>query len=298
MTIITPSTNVLEEVNKALHTILTNYLDPNKEKKIDIRFDLPQINSTQSSPTVSVFLYDVHEDLQLRHSEPSRLDVSRSSLRNGWVNLNCNYLLTYWEAHNSGSDGNGPDSHPENQAVQIMNKILQALLNNRKMSGIAEAYTRIIEPQENLNSLGNFWQALGNRPRLSLMYSVTVPILLDNSLPQTRVKTISSEITPTASVDMKALNRLLWKTLCQQLGAGMEQKLAKVTLESQRHQVDDKKALAIKIDLILSGVADKNNHERLNTVLNKWRESNEAIVNMDGVSIYIAEIKSADIVFI
>ncbi|GEM77079.1 Pvc16 family protein [Vibrio sagamiensis] len=34
-------------------------------------------------------------------------------------------------------------------------------------------------PKEELNSLGNFWQALGDKPRMVLNYSVTLPIELE-----------------------------------------------------------------------------------------------------------------------
>lgn len=203
MPVIITSTNAIIDVNKALQSVLKQYLDPESSGEIDIRFDLPDVNCTQSTPTVSVFLYDIHEDLQLRQSGPARLDVSNSTLRAGWVNLNCNYLITYWEAQSTASDGSGPDSSPGNQAAQIMSRTLQALLNNRELNGITGAYTRIIPPQENLNSLGNFWQALGNRPRLSLIYSITVPILLDNKLPQALVKTVSSKIVHKANMDLR-----------------------------------------------------------------------------------------------
>nr|WP_083932329.1 Pvc16 family protein [Vibrio sagamiensis] len=38
---------------------------------------------------------------------------------------------------------------------------------------------RVMPPKEELNSLGNFWQALGDKPRMVLNYSVTLPIELE-----------------------------------------------------------------------------------------------------------------------
>ena len=38
---------------------------------------------------------------------------------------------------------------------------------------------RVMLPKEELNSLGNFWQALGDKPRMELNYSVTLPIELE-----------------------------------------------------------------------------------------------------------------------
>lgn len=179
MTTTIASDNAIIEINQVLNTILSQYLNTDGNK-INIRFDLPEINSIQAEPTVSVFLYDIYEDLQLRSAEPRRYNPATNTLLPGWVNINCNYLITYWDANKPSSDGSSPDSQPNNQAAQVMTRVLNTLINNRQLTGIPGAYTRVIPQQENLNSLGNFWQALGNRPRLSLMYSITVPMKLQN----------------------------------------------------------------------------------------------------------------------
>lgn len=298
MPAITSSSNAIIEVNKALQSVLQQYLDPESSSGIDIRFDLPDVNSIQSTPTISVFLYDVHEDLQLRQSEPIRLNVNTSMLRAGWVNLSCNYLITYWEAQSTASDGSGPDSSPDNQAAQVMTRTLQALLNNRELSGIAGAYSRIIPPQENLNSLGNFWQALGNRPRLSLMYSVTVPILLDNSIPQTLVKTVSSQVSQTATVDMRALDALLRQELSLALGDNGAQKLARVNVKSQQAATENADASGIAINVEVSGMTDKANQDNLNLVFKKWSDDQSAVTEINGTAVNILELQTHALVYL
>ncbi len=221
MTSIIASDNAIIEVNTALNNILSQYLNTNGNK-IDIRFDLPEINSTQSEPTVSVFLYDINEDLQLRSAEPRRYNPMTSTLLPGWVNINCLYLMTYWDASKPSSDSSSPNSQPNNQAAQVMTQVLNALINNRQLTGIPGAYTRIIPQQENLNSLGNFWQALGNRPRLSLMYSITVPMKLqnieDSVIP---ISKVSASVDQIPHLDNSQINQVLKDKLCADLdGAG------------------------------------------------------------------------------
>lgn len=297
MTTITTSSNAIVQVNQALNKVLQQYLDRESQGNIDIRFDLPDVNSTPSTPTVSVFLYDVHEDLQLRQSEPVRLNVSNSTMRAGWVNLSCNYLITYWEAQ-SAAGGKTPESNPDNQAAQVMTKTLHALLNNRELEGIAGAFTRIIPPQENLNSLGNFWQALGNRPRLSLMYSVTVPIMLDNSRPQTLVKTVSSEIVQASDVDMQALNAVLLQTLQEQLGSGAEQQLARIVLSCQPQAAAEESVFAITIGLTVSGLAGTGIKAALDSHLQTWGKSKEALTKINGKDVYIGSLDSSGLTYI
>ncbi|HEJ6984599.1 hypothetical protein B9T65_05720 [Serratia marcescens] len=187
---VTMSEDTIVKVNTALKTVLETYFN----KAIDIRFDLPEMNSVQPAPTVSVFLYDVHEDLELRQSRYPSLRTVPDASHASWVNLNCNYLITYWETQSPGKDSKGPDSAPNNQAIQTITKTLQALLNHRVLEGIEGAYARVIPPQENLTSLGTFWQALGNRPRLSLLYSVTVPFLLNDGEKPVPIETFDARV--------------------------------------------------------------------------------------------------------
>ncbi len=141
MTTIIASDNAIIEINQALNDILIKYLDI-PSQNIDIRFDLPEINSIQSEPTVSIFLYDIHEDLQLRSTETRRYNPATSTLLPGWVNINCNYLITYWDANKPPNDSSSPDSQPDNQAAQVMNLVLQALINNRQLTGLPGARAR------------------------------------------------------------------------------------------------------------------------------------------------------------
>ncbi|ERT10753.1 hypothetical protein O185_23130 [Photorhabdus temperata J3] len=140
MTTIISSDNAIIEINKALNEILIKHLNI-PGQNIDIRFDLPEINSIQSEPTVSVFLYDIHEDLQLRSAESRRYNPATNTLLPGWFNINCNYLMTYWDANKPSSDSSSPDSQPDNQAAQVMTRVLNALINNRQLTGIPGAYT-------------------------------------------------------------------------------------------------------------------------------------------------------------
>ncbi|WP_421216620.1 Pvc16 family protein [Aeromonas jandaei] len=172
------SDNTIFKVNEALLNALKNYVDDG----VEIRFDLPEPGSPPITPTVSVFLYDMHEDLRLNSSE-SRV-YSAGRLLPNRINVSCNYLIMFWDKPATDGSSNGG---PRNQAILVMNQVLNALVNNRQLHEIPGGYTKVIPPPEGLNSLGTFWQTLGNRPRLVLNYSVTVPISqtdLDEYVPE------------------------------------------------------------------------------------------------------------------
>lgn len=146
---------------------------------INICFDLPDPNAPPAEPTISIFLYSAQEDLQLRHGtgrQYARPDDG-TTLYAGHINIRFDYLITYWGPK---ADPNpGRDSGPANQEISTMNIVLNALINTRELSGIPASYTRVVAPQE-LGNLSHFWQALGNKPRLCLNYSVTIPLQLGN----------------------------------------------------------------------------------------------------------------------
>ncbi|WP_387489434.1 DUF4255 domain-containing protein [Photorhabdus sp. RM96S] len=300
MTIIIASDNAIIEINQALNTILSQYLNITGQN-IDIRFDLPEINSIQSEPTVSVFLYEIHEDLQLRAAESRRYNPATSSLLPGWVNINCNYLITYWDASKPSSDSSSPDSQPNNQAAQVMTRVLNALINNRQLTGIPGAYTRVIPQQENLNSLGNFWQALGNRPRLSLLYSITVPMKLKNI--EENVIPVS-EIYPTVdqkpSLDNSQITEALANKLYADLGGTEDTRLAltKVDLITEPDTENNGSQKNESVILKVSGITRSEYLPKIKDILSKWVNSKKAVVKVNGIGIIITKENSDNLIVI
>ncbi|KMW74486.1 hypothetical protein TI10_01480 [Photorhabdus luminescens subsp. luminescens] len=285
--------NAIVEVNHALKDILSHYLN-----NIDIRFDLPEINSIPSKPTISVFLYDVHEDLQLRSAEPKRYNPVTNLLLPGWVNINYNYLITYWHSNKPSVDGSSPDSQPDNQAAKIMTSVLNALINHRQLPKIPGAYTKVIPPQENLNSLGNFWQALGNRPRLSLLYSVTAPVELQDIKniiePVVEIShSVNQKLNPTGA----QISQALLEKLCNDLGGTEDVRLAltKVNLTTKpvvpvagSHDKQENE----KIVLEVSGMTFSIYFSKIKGILSIWVSSRKAVVEINGIGIIVDQVDS------
>ncbi|WGS53948.1 DUF4255 domain-containing protein [Paraburkholderia sp. D15] len=183
------------DVNTALNDALRAYID----EGVSISFSLPDEDALPTEPTVSVFLYEIHEDLQLRMGGSRMFDPQTSQLMPGYVNVCCSYLITYWDTGETVSP-DGPSAAPDNQAITVMSQVVDALINNRQLADLPDAYTRMLPPQEGLNGLGNFWQSLGNKPRLSINCSVTVPITLtDRHDLATPVKTTEADVVQIAT---------------------------------------------------------------------------------------------------
>ncbi|MGP3159451.1 Pvc16 family protein [Serratia marcescens] len=156
----------LIELNTHIRTALEAYLPAEFKTANRIRFDMFDKENLPDSPTVYVFLYDIQEDLELRHGQSRHYQHQTETFSPRYVLVRCCYLLTYWW---SGED-------KVTEALQVNNMALNALLNLKL--GMPEAFVRVIAPSEHLSSLGNFWQSL-DKPRLGLSFTVTVPIGLD-----------------------------------------------------------------------------------------------------------------------
>ncbi|WXK33524.1 DUF4255 domain-containing protein [Mycetohabitans rhizoxinica] len=163
-------------LNRTIQAALKKHLDEINAGLINIRFDIPDKTCLPDNPTVCVFLYDIQEDLELRHAQPRPYRAQTGTFDPRQVNARCCYLVTYWEQPKK--EGMGPDSQP----MVVMNAVLNALLNAELDTSLRELnlplFSRVIAPSEHLSSLGNFWQSLGDRPRLCLNFQVTIPIEL------------------------------------------------------------------------------------------------------------------------
>jgi len=284
----------LVDVNNAMNKMLRAHVN----KDVSIRFDLPDVDATQSDAAISVFLYDIHEDLQLRTAESRGFNAGTKRLSPGWANVKCNYLITYWESTGPATDAGNPDSQPDNQAIKVMSQVLAALINNRQLADIPGAYTQVMPPKENLNSLGNFWQSLGNRPRLSLNYCVTVPISLSDKGEQvTPVKSLSTTVEPKAPVSPQAISDALREPLVMALGGGYDTHLAMtyVNLEASPVAASDGGAADISVSLRVSGMTQKEYIAPMNTVFEQWEKDEAALVMIDGYRIYITAVDNTDL---
>ncbi len=180
------------KLNIRIQQAIASYFE---DKPVKFRFDLPKKKPTQA--TVSIFLYEIQEDVQLRNGVSRQYDVRSNTLQPGWVHLRCNYLITYWQELEK--DDVYVRMPPDGEQIKAMNRVLNALLNTHAFDGLPSVYTRVIEPSEGLTSLGNFWRSLDDKPRLCIHYAVTVPMQLTPSADADTIKPINvveSVLTP------------------------------------------------------------------------------------------------------
>ena len=136
--------------------------------------------STVVPPAVSLFLYDVRENVELRPNEWERQQqqpggvITRKRLP---VRVSCSYLITAWPS----------DSAPNPAADEhhLLGEVMRVLLRHRKLpeaylhgelAGQEPPLPASIITEARLQSLGELWQAMGGRPKAALHYAVTVSV--------------------------------------------------------------------------------------------------------------------------
>ena len=160
--------DIVNEIMTALRTPLVTMADNSAHA---VQYGLPASMDPAPTNTISLFLYDVHEDIKIRHGEIPKFNIGKRNFDHGFVWLSYCFLITLW----STPEGAGDRSQG---LIRGTEGIINALINLRSLTGVPGSNCRVLPPSEELKSLGTFWQALGNKPRLSLSYMVTAPVPL------------------------------------------------------------------------------------------------------------------------
>ncbi len=130
-------------------------------------------------PAINLFLYDIRENLDLRSNEvyrERRSDGTVSKTR-APVRVDFSYLVTAWPSESV------PD--PSEDEHQLLGEVMMVLLRYRKipedvLQGVLKEQNPSLPASSlqpgRLQSLGEFWQALGGKPKAALNYQVTLSL--------------------------------------------------------------------------------------------------------------------------
>ncbi len=304
-----PSESTLLDLNGHIKRAICRYIPLEERSELEIRFDLPEQGQV-NGPTISVFLYDIQEDLQLRNSEHRHYNPAGGNLAPAYVQARCYYLITYWEKPQKSVSP--AVMGPESTAMKRMNYVLNALINHCTLPEVPNAYCRVLPPVEHLNSLGAFWQALGSSPRLTLGYMVTVPIALTDKKELVKpVKVMESQLgqKPVGDLYLQA-SYMLWNKLYDALGSTKSgvtrEQLEKVTIHCTPYKTEPSKpdpesledagGAENGIHVKVSGAAPSVAQKQITDTISGWK--NEPIVPIEGATLMIRETNDLELNFV
>lgn len=150
-----------------------------------VYFEAPGADFTPTVPAVDLFLYDVRENRELRDNDwqLDRTGNGQVSKQRAPRRVDCSYLVTAWA-------GDSASEH------LLLGRVLTGLLRNPVIAGDVPQGTlagqhlpvTILEPSL-LSGIGEFWQAMGNKPRAAMNLTVTVAVSTSSPVTTPEVRT-------------------------------------------------------------------------------------------------------------
>jgi hypothetical protein len=165
---------MINDLDNALQQLLELDLKGVLSGPVNISFDTPDSEFRPTGATVNLFLYDVRENRELHSHEwlVERQGNGTVQKKRPPVRVDCSYLVTAWA-------GDIQSEH------SLLGEVMKVLLRYHHLpagvlpSNLAgqeyELPTCTLQPGH-LQSLGEFWQALGGKPKAALNYTVTIGV--------------------------------------------------------------------------------------------------------------------------
>ncbi|HUA45457.1 MAG TPA: DUF4255 domain-containing protein [Solirubrobacteraceae bacterium] len=198
---------MISDLDDSLTTLLKQQLPPAIVSSTQISFDAPDNQFPPTGvtlPAINLFLYDVRENMDLRAVDWI-IDKPESGNLVKYpppVRVDCAYLVTAWPS--DGSTTRARDEH------LLLSEVMQVLLRfpiipNDVLSGELVGQTPPLPAMSlgpgRLQSVAEFWQALGGKPKAALTLIVTIGVAVaqtaDGGPPiQDRIFSVSQGATP------------------------------------------------------------------------------------------------------
>ena len=181
---------MLKDLDETLKLLLSNNL---KNDVIDqggykISFEPPSQELENEGTIINLFLYDIRENVELRSSVRSwdmsmkKEGVSKRVFAS--TRVDCSYLITVW-TNRPQSNRDDSNQVPFLYEHQILGEIMQILVRYRYIPSTILQGT--LKKQElpvpiislrsgRIQNLGEFWQAIGGKPKASIHCTVTIPV--------------------------------------------------------------------------------------------------------------------------
>ena len=173
---------MMDDLDKSLENLLKRELPPELVSQITISFATPDGSFPPASvtlPAIDLFLYDVRENRELRDGEwrIERQSDGTAVRKAPPVRVDCSYLITAWPSDSSTT--------PARDEHRMLGEVMKALLRHATLPSAVLEGSLVGQqpplpastlPPGRLQSLAEFWQALGGKPKATLSYPVTIGI--------------------------------------------------------------------------------------------------------------------------
>lgn len=173
---------MINDLDETLSVLLKRELPKGLAEQVQVSFSAPDDQFPPPSvtlPAIDLFLYDIRENLELRSNEIyfDRKTDGTAIKTVAPVRIDASYLITAWPSQSVAD--------PSEDEHRLLGEVIRALLRYRTIpeetlqgSLLAQDLPLPVSTLQpgRLQSLGEFWQALGGKPKAALNYTVTFAV--------------------------------------------------------------------------------------------------------------------------
>jgi hypothetical protein len=179
---------MIDDLDRTLNELLRHELPSAIVDQVSISFATPDNEFPPTSvtlPAIDLFLYDVRENMELRNTQwhTERQPNGTAQRMRSPVRVDCSYLITAWSSESSNT--RALDEHrllSETMCALLRHPVIpEVLLQGRLRGQEPPLPTSTLQPGR-LQSPGEFWQALGGKPKAALNYTVTIGVVVDRAI--------------------------------------------------------------------------------------------------------------------
>jgi len=188
---------MFHDLDSTVAELLLRELPRSLVEQVSITFATPDGQFPPTSvtlPAIDLFLYEIAENRDLRAHEPQteRLADGRAIRTPAPVRVDCHYLVTAW--------AKSAVQRPEEDEHRMLGEVMRVLLRHREIPkqawrGSLENHPfpirARVSPPSNQQARGDFWQALGGKPKAAFHYTVTIAMDVHESDDSSNIAIVS-----------------------------------------------------------------------------------------------------------
>ena len=143
----------------------------------DVVFDRPTQTFVPAQTAVDLFLYDIHENVELRSNQPELIRSGPLATEHKPpVRLECRYLVTAWPV--GGAEIPLQEHRLLSQALQVLlrSPTLPAHFLAGQLAGQVPPLPMIAPDPDGLKSPAEFWSSMGSQLRAAFTVAVTISV--------------------------------------------------------------------------------------------------------------------------
>lgn len=175
---------MFHELDSTLAELLKRELPPSLVQQVSISFATPDGQFPPPSvtlPAIDLFLYEIAQNHDLRSfdADVERGADGRAVRTPAPARVDCHYLVTAWAK--SGV------TLPEQDEHRMLGEVMRVLLRHRtiprealrgSLKEQALPVRALVSPPSVQQSRGDFWQALGGKPKAAFHYMLTIAMVV------------------------------------------------------------------------------------------------------------------------